>query len=169
MSIGQSASQAEGLYAARLQIAKSYQQAALLIPQRQPPTSHAFAERYPFRDAVQLRSEVETSLQAVIRNSAAQVMNMVQADIAAEPLQDGRQLEIGAAAERRGVEVPVSFLVPICVFELVLDVEQPISDPRSDDHHRQIGRKDGDNADQSHRETEGDGQSNVQRQDAAPC
>src|SRR5262245_2614197 len=64
-------------------------------------------------------------LQRVVRDARAEMVNMVQPDIAGEPLQHFRQLEVGAAAQRGGGIIPVAMALPVSTLELVLDVEHP--------------------------------------------
>ena len=52
-------------------------------------------------------------------------MNVVQSDVAGEPVQRARQLIIGGAEERRDLEVPTLSLVPGRLFELMLNEEKP--------------------------------------------
>jgi hypothetical protein len=56
------------------------------------------------------------------------VMDMVQPDVAGEELQDLRQPQIRATAERRVRVAPVRRCLPVRIFELVLHVEQPDPD-----------------------------------------
>ena len=68
--------------------------------------------------------------QPVARDPAAQMMDVVDADIGGEPAQHARQVEVRAAVQRRlrGSSSPPS--LPVGVLELVLDVEQPDPDRR---------------------------------------
>src|SRR5690349_7811140 len=61
-----------------LQIAKSDQQLAALIPKRQPPAPEALAQGDHLGDFLEFRSGVETGLKPVVRNPAAQMMHMMQ-------------------------------------------------------------------------------------------
>src|SRR5205085_3306937 len=84
-----------------------------------------------------------------------------------KPLQDRGKLKIRAAVKGSNVEAPVAVALPMRVFELVLHVEQPVPDPRRNDHHGEIGPEDRDDADQSAGKTERQEQYKVQRKDAA--
>lgn len=63
---------------------------------------------------------------------------MVDPYIAGKPAEDRRQLEIGAAVQRGGVEVPVAITLPLSRVELVLDIEKPVACPRGHHNHGQI-------------------------------
>src|SRR6266850_2815305 len=65
------------------------------------------------------------SLQVVIGNARAQMVNVVKADVTREPLKNFRQLVERTALKRRGGEVPIFAAFPINPFELMLDVEEP--------------------------------------------
>ena len=79
---------------AGLQIAKSDQQLAALIPKRQPPAPEAFAQGDHLGDFLQFRGGVETRLKPVVRNPAAQMMHVMQPDVPGKPLKDRWELEI---------------------------------------------------------------------------
>jgi hypothetical protein len=63
--------------------------------------------------------------QSVERYAARQMMHMVNPDVGGEPAQQGRQVEVGTAVQGGIVERPLAGSVPMRIFELVLDVEQP--------------------------------------------
>ena len=60
-----------------LQIPKSDQQSAALIPKGQPPAAQALAQGDHLGDFLQFRSGVEAGLQPVVGNPAAQMMHMM--------------------------------------------------------------------------------------------
>ena len=60
-----------------------------LVPKYQPDTLEALNEREPAGRG-ELRMIPQYARQAVVRDSAAQVMNMVHADIGGEPAQNTR-------------------------------------------------------------------------------
>ena len=51
--------------------------------------------------------------------------------------------------------------------ELVLHVKQPVTNPRSNDHYRKIGRHDREKSERSASKTEGHEQREIERKDAA--
>ena len=57
------------------------------------------------------------------------MVHVVQPDIAGKPLQDGRKLKIRAAVQGSDVETPIVVALPMCLFELVLYVKQPVPHP----------------------------------------
>jgi len=74
-----------------------------------------------------------TGFQFVIGDLRAQMVNMMETYIAAEPLQQARQFVIGTAHQRcRGI-VPMLVGLPVCIFVLVLHVEKP--DARNSGNH----------------------------------
>ena len=107
-----------------LQRAKAHKLALFFIPQVQPQRLKARPER-DGGHIHELGVLLHTALERVVRDARAEVMNMVKADIAGEPLEHLGQLEIRAAAQRGGGVVPFFVLGPVGAFELVLDVEHP--------------------------------------------
>ena len=77
-----------------LQIPKSDQQFAALIPKGQPPAAQALAQGDHLGDFLQFRGCVETGLKPVIGNPAAQMMDVMQSDVSGKPLKQRRKLEI---------------------------------------------------------------------------
>jgi hypothetical protein len=77
------------------------------------------------RDALECRYGFMTRLEPVIRDSRAQVVNVVEADVAREPLQHAWQFVVRTALQRRIGEVPGFPARPVRALELMLDIEQP--------------------------------------------
>ena len=63
--------------------------------------------------------------QTVVRDFRAQVMNVMKTDIPREPLQDFWKLIIGTSVYRGLSIIPLIAVVPISVFELMLNIEYP--------------------------------------------
>jgi hypothetical protein len=63
-----------------------------------------------------------------------QVVDVVEADISGEPLQDARHAEIGRAAQRRRHEGPLRLPQPDRRLEAVLHREDPHAHNGRDDH-----------------------------------
>jgi len=63
---------------------------------------------------------------------------MVQADVAGEPLQHLRQLEVRATADRGGRIIPIAVALPVGALELVLNIEHPDSAQAAHKRHRQL-------------------------------
>ncbi|GJE78224.1 hypothetical protein BGCPKDLD_4836 [Methylorubrum suomiense] len=62
---------------------------------------------------------IQAFLQTVVRNAAVEMVDVVQAGIAGEPLQDVRQNVVRTAAQLRAVEVPGVGLLPDGLLVLV--------------------------------------------------
>ena len=97
------------------------------VPQHQPHTPETLDQR-KLADAAEFRVVAQHERQSVAGNTAAQMMDVVRADIGGEPSQDVRQVIVGAAVKRRLVQVPGSVMSPNRILELVLDIEQPDPD-----------------------------------------
>ena len=106
-------------------------------------------------------------MKTIVGNAAAQVVDVVQPHVSGKPLQDRRQLEVRAAAHGSDVEIPSAVAFPMCTVELMLDIKQPIPDPRRDKHHGEVGRNYRQNAEGGDGEPEHDRKDQVQPQDAA--
>src|SRR5688500_11417006 len=126
---------------------------ALLVPEAKPERSQAGYQR-DGRDLLKQPVALVTSLQVVVGNARAQVVDVMKADVARQPLQHLRQLVVGAAAQCGRRVVPVVAAFPINAIELMLHVEQPESDAAGDRHrdrlHEQIGHDTEDPAEQPH-------------------
>ena len=88
--------------------------------------------------------------QPVERNSAAQVMDMMHADIGREPAQYRRKIVMGAAVKRRDRQAPIPVIRPDGMLELVLHVEQPHADRSGDQRDRQMQQQERPHADPPH-------------------
>src|SRR3712207_6141681 len=96
---------------------------ALLVPELEPGGPQGVANRQR-RDVAEELELLMAALQVVVRDPRAEVVDVVVADVPAEPLQHLRQLEERAAADRRVGVVPALAALPVGVLELVLDVEE---------------------------------------------
>jgi len=120
---------------ARVDLVEANEPGAVLVPEREAQRGHAGSERHDWRH-VHKRILIVTVLQPVVRNARRQVMNVVQSDVACEPSQRRRELEVRAAPQRGGRVIPFAVLGPIRILELVLHVKQPYTC-----HRRQVIRK----------------------------
>src|SRR5581483_4596901 len=88
--------------------------------------------------AAQQRAGFERSTQAIVGNVWCQMVNMMVTDIAGEPMQEPRQIIVGAACDCGPAIIPGSLTLPICVTESVLHVEQPNTQRAGYEHHRKL-------------------------------
>jgi hypothetical protein len=63
--------------------------------------------------------------QAIVRNPAGKMMDVVEPDIPGHPVQRRRQIVERGALQRRRAKVPVPLGLPVRLLELVLNVEEP--------------------------------------------
>src|SRR5215510_14946790 len=75
-------------------------------------------------------------LQLVVRNFRTEMVDVMESDVAAEPLQHARQLVIRTAQQRRRRVIPLAAVAPVGLLILMLDVEKPYSRGAGDDHNR---------------------------------
>ena len=107
----------------RPRLAEGDQPSRLLVPQLQPRRAHAVPQR-DRGDGLEDGVLVVRALEVVVGDPRVEVVHVVQADVAGEELQRLRELEVGAAAQRRVGERPGLGVLPVGVLELVLDVEE---------------------------------------------
>jgi hypothetical protein len=96
------------------------------VPKREPHALEALKQRKSAH-AAKFGMLTEHPGQTVIRNTAAQVMDMVDADVRREPAQDSRKVVVGTAMQSRFLKAPPVLMRPECPLELMLHVEQPYS------------------------------------------
>ncbi len=77
-------------------------------------------------------------LEPVVRHPRVEMMDVVKADVAGEPLQQPRQAEIRTAPQRRRHRRPRVVARPERSLEAMLQREQPHADDRGDDRGRQL-------------------------------
>src|ERR1051326_4420973 len=107
----------------------------LLVPGPKRETKRCHCGTQP--DDGRLREQwmrVVTRLQPVVRDAWRDVMHVVQADAACEPLKHRGEPQMRAAEQRRLHIVPLVMRRPVCILELMLHVEQPhAGDRRSEE------------------------------------
>jgi hypothetical protein len=118
-------------------LAKADQFLLLFIPQVEAQGFQAGAQGDRL-DALKELMRVVALLQIIIGNARTQVMNMVKANVAREPLQNFRQFVERTALEGRRGEVPFARAFPVGVFKLVLDIEHPDADGAAHGGNRQL-------------------------------
>ena len=124
----------------RLQMPETDQLALLLVPQVQPQRFQAAPKR-DRRHILELRVLFHTLLQRIVRDARAQVVDVVEPNVASEPLQHLRQLEVRAAADRSGRVIPLLVALPVGALELVLNIEHPDPAQAAHKRHRQLDQQ----------------------------
>src|SRR5260221_13024529 len=94
----------------------------LLIPKRETHTAETFTERQAAHTA-KLGVVTERQRQVVIGNPAAQVVDMVYADVGGEPAQDSWQVVVRASAQGRLVAGTLTMAGPKRCMNLMLTGE----------------------------------------------
>src|SRR5436190_16288077 len=100
-------------------MAKADRLSSLLITQAKGEGFETRKQGYRFH-VVEKRMRLVAALEIVIRNSRAQMVNVVESDVAREPLQDLGQLVKRAALQRRSCEIPILTPLPINSLKLML-------------------------------------------------
>jgi len=95
------------------------------------------------------------------------MMHVVQADVAREELEHLRQLQVGAASQRRLGVAPALGALPVGVLELVLDVEQPDAGRAGEEHGWGLHEQEVAPADQPAERADEHGQGDVRADNAA--
>src|SRR5664280_1725297 len=138
---------------------EAHQPPAVLVPQLE---AHG-AQPVPHGQGGHLMEDrvlVVCPLQVVVGDAGAEVVDVVQADVAGEELEHLGQLQIGAAAQRGVGVAPAVGALPVGVLELVLDVEQPDAGGAREQHcgrlHEQVVAPAHQPAQRSHEHGQGD-------------
>lgn len=119
-----------------MHFAKGYEAPATLVPKNHAYTPEALEQRKP-PEGSKLRMTPQHLWQPVIRDSTAQMVDVVHPDIGGEPAQDARQIIVRTAVQCRLLGGPVVVVLPECILELVLDIEQPDAERRCEKRNRQ--------------------------------
>src|SRR6478609_2620428 len=98
-----------------------------LIPKGLAHTAKALEQCQP-SDGRKLPVIPQHLWQSIIRNPAAQMVDVVDADIGGKPSQDARQVIVRAALQSGLMKAPAFVMGPERILELVLDIEQPHTD-----------------------------------------
>ena len=101
---------------------KGNETSSTLVPEREAHAGEALQQRHTAHLA-ELGMVAECSRQAVIRDTAAQVVDVVDADICREPAENSRQVVMRTAIQGRFVERPLAITGPERRVKLVLHVE----------------------------------------------
>ena len=103
------------------------QPAPLFIPETEGEGLQAGEQRDGF-DGLEQWLRLMAFFEVIIGNSRAEMMDVVKADVAREPLQYLRQFVERTALQRRSRVVPFIAAFPVHSLELMLDIEQPEAD-----------------------------------------
>ena len=68
-------------------------------------------------------------------------MNVMQTNVAREPSEDLRQLEIRTTLQRHSQRVPKFMAGPIHTFKLMLNIKQPQAKGAGDQNYRQLDQE----------------------------
>lgn len=117
------------------ELSKADQALLLHVPNRQKHRLETRRNR-DFEYVVELRILVVDLFQTIIGDSRRQMVNVVEADVAREPLQKFRQFVERTSLHRSADEAPFVIGFPIGMLELMLNVEKPNSRARRDVEHR---------------------------------
>src|ERR1700710_128103 len=151
----------------RLGLVPGQQPAALRIDQLEADRAQAVADAED-RDVVEDLVLVVGPLEVVVGDLGAEVVDVVEADVAGEELEQLRQLQIGAALQGSVVVAPVLRVLPVDVLELVLDIEHPDAHGPGDDRGRHLHQQPGDRTDEPEDRTDHEEQGEVGEPDAVP-
>src|SRR5689334_6009348 len=106
--------------------------------QTERPQARADRDRFYL---LQLRYRLVALLQTVVGNAGAHMMNVMKTDVARYPLQQLRQLVIRSPFHSNPPGIPLIMARPVYPLELMLNVEQPESQRRSQNQNRKLGQK----------------------------
>lgn len=109
----------------------------IFIPQSKVYRFQAGKESDRFH-LVKHRIRAMAAFEVVVGNPGAEMVDVVEPNIAGKPLQDLRQFVEGAALQGGGGVIPVGAAFPINVLELVLDVEHPDTRATRHGHGNQL-------------------------------
>src|SRR5688572_16959725 len=134
---------------ARHAVAVANKSFALLVPKAEGKRLEARNEGQRL-DRLKEGMTFVASLEVVVRNARTEVVNMMVADVAREPLEDARQFIERTALQCGSGEIPVLPALPIDTIELMLNIEQPdargsgdVQDGQLDDEIGGEAEKDG--------------------------
>jgi hypothetical protein len=113
---------------------------ALFVPEAEGQRFEALKESDRL-DLLEERICIVTALEIVVRNTGAEMMNMVKADIPGKPLQDLGQFVKRTAFERSFCVIPVFAAFPVNAIELMLHIEQPHTSRPGDCRDHQLNQE----------------------------
>ena len=104
-------------------VGERHEHAFVLVPQRELRAGQAAPQGQALGAPAQLRVLQEAVAQAVARDPARQMMDVMEADVVGDPVQRARQVVERAPLERGGADVSARLGFPVRGLELVLHVE----------------------------------------------
>src|SRR5436190_7366000 len=114
----------------------------VFIPQAEGERLEA-GEEFDGRHHLKKRMRTMAAFEVVVWDAGTQMMDVMEADVAREPLENFRKLVEGTALQCRCRVIPVFTAFPINAFELMLHIKEPYAqaaghhqDDRLDDHVR---------------------------------
>ena len=134
-------------------LSKADEAPGFLVPQGKPQGLDPIPDGDP-RHALELRILIQALLEPVVRNSSAEVVDVMDPDAGCDPLERLGEHEMRTPLETRLEVRPVGVLVPIRIFELVLYVEEPHTDNRREHEHRKVNQQSCFEADRQSRQHE---------------
>src|SRR5215471_3758999 len=96
--------------------AEGDESATVFVPELQPRGAKSVRER-EFGNCPEELGVLVGVLEVVVRDADAQMVNVVEADIAGEELKDGWQFEVRAALQSGVLVPPIGVLLPVGVLE----------------------------------------------------
>src|ERR1700738_465279 len=103
-----------------MRLAERHEPLPVFVPQYQSHAPETLKQSKPAA-AGEVGMAAQQERQPIIGDAAAQVVDVVNADIGGEPAQRTRQGVMGAAVKRSLLQVPRSISAPYRTLELVLD------------------------------------------------
>ena len=117
----------------------------MFVPQYEPNASEALSQPKP-SNLEKLGKTFQAGLQTIIRNLAAQMMQVMNTDISRKPVQDRGQ-DVKRASKQSAIpEIPSRTACVLNAIELMLYVENPDTKNRSQEGNWQLCKQEGLNA-----------------------
>src|ERR1700740_2302507 len=104
----------------------------------------------------------------VIRNTTAEMVHVVDADIGCEPAQQQGQIVMRTAIESGLMQVPALSVLPCRLLKLMLHVEQPYADRPSEQHDRKMNEQERLHADKPRESSDDQGNREIRCHCAGP-
>src|SRR6185437_1586986 len=129
------------------QLAKADEPAGCFVPKHEPNARNALSQRQSAGFG-EIRTNAKHDRQSIKRDPAAEMVDMMDADVGSEPTQHDRKVVMRTAVNGSVTKAPRLSSSPKRILELVLHVEQPHPQRGADEHDRQVHEQE---RDQAHR------------------